>query len=122
MGAVKDMFASVSVEVTDASTGVDLRDYSSFAIMVDAGTSPSLVIEESDDDSTYTTVASEDLLYQADDGKSYEGSPTIANDTEVIIRYRGQARYLRVTPTNATAHILRGKPDNAAITQAIAAP
>ena len=122
MGAIKDTFASVSVAVTGSSTGVDLDGYSSAAIMVDAGTSPSLVITESDDDSTYTAVAAADLLYQADDGACYEGSPTIANDTEVIIRYRGTARYLKVAPTNATAHVLRGSPGEAAITQAIAAP
>ncbi|WP_436772062.1 hypothetical protein [Yinghuangia sp. YIM S09857] len=100
--------------------GVDLANYSSAAVVIEAGTAtgttPSFEFEVQESDtfgSGYTAVADADL-----DGA--EPTVTTANDEGLFeVGYRGRKRYLRVivkTPTGTTpnlpcsALVLRGSP------------
>lgn len=97
-------------------TGVDLAGFDAVAVVIEAGaaggTTPSFTFEvqESDDNSTFTAVASSDL-----DGTE----PVITTSTSITkIGYHGIKRYLRVAITAATgtsptllcsALVIRGK-------------
>lgn len=96
--------------------GVDLRGFDSARVLVHAGTftdgtiTPS--VEESDDNSTFTAVAADDLL-------GAFPAITTANDARTHeVRYRGNKRYIRVfaDETVATAgaplsaSVIRGHP------------
>lgn len=121
--AIKDAFADVDARATDGSTGVDLRGYSAVGILIRTGTSPSaLAITASDDDATYAAVSANDIIYTDSAGAPQTGLPALADDTELVVRYRGTARYLRAAGTNLTASVLRGCPDRGSIPQPIAAP
>lgn len=82
-------------------TSAEVRGFEEVEIILDVGLftdgAATIVIEESSDDSTFTTVAAADL----------DGSvPTLsaANDNQLHrIGYMGSAPYLRVTVTEATS-------------------
>lgn len=82
-------------------TGVDLRDFNSATVVIEAGaaggTTPSFTFEvqESNDDTTYTAVADADLMGDAEPVITAAGAPT-------KIGYRGTKRYLRAAITAAT--------------------
>lgn len=82
---------------TVEGSGVDLRGYDSAMVIVDAGTvtdgtfTPSL--EESDDNSTFTTVAAADL-----EG-SFTAVTSSADDGVQSVGYKGDARYVRAVLT-----------------------
>lgn len=87
---------------TANGVGVDLRDFDSAMVAIDAGvaagTTPSFTFEvqESDDNVTYTAVADTDL-----DGT--EPAITGANDEQIhLIGYKGVKRYIRVAITAVT--------------------
>ncbi len=115
--AIKDSFSGTNaVSVTGASTTAgDLLDFNSAAIVFISGTSPSVpLIEESDDGSSYSQVADADLLRTIADGSTIEGLPVLVDDTDQLIRYRGVARYVRASATNATTLLLRNYPARSA--------
>jgi type 1 fimbria pilin len=115
---------SGTVTGTSTAAGVDLRGYNSAMAVINCGaaggTAPSFTfqVEESDDNSTFTAVASADL-------SGTEPSVGTANDNAVYrIGYKGGSRYIRVsvpatsgtTPTLfAGASIVRGRPDDAPV-------
>lgn len=104
-------------------TSAEVRGFEEVEVILDIGLftdgAAALVIEESDDDSTFTAVAAADL----------DGSvPTLsaANDNQLHrVGYMGSARYLRVSATEATspaptgvvlaALIHRRRPHNAPV-------
>ncbi len=110
-----------AVTATLNGTGVDLRGFDSAMVLIDAGlaggTSPSftVVVQESDDDATYTAVAAGDLQ-----GGGQLTAITTANDQAIYKRgYIGAKRYLRVAVTAVSgtsptlplsASIVRGHP------------
>lgn len=81
--------------------GVDRRGYDSVAALVhfgtitDGGWTPSL--EESDDDSTYTAVAADDLV------GSFSEATSADSDTIQEVGYVGTKRYVRVVVTESSA-------------------
>lgn len=110
-----------TVTATATAVGVDLRGYNAAMAVINcglaAGTSPSFTfqVEDSDDNSTFTAVASTSL-------SGTEPTVTTANDNAVYrIGYKGAKRYLRVAvPTTAgtsptlfvAASIERGRADD----------
>jgi len=109
----------LSRTATADGTGVDLRGYDAAMVVFDmglaSGTSPVFthIIEESDDNSTFTTVAAADL-----DGAA--PVVTAANDNGVTrVGYTGGSRYIRaaisaVAGTSpvlvSSASVVRGNP------------
>jgi len=92
----------VSQTGTVNGAGVDLQGFNGAAIEINAGlaggTSPSFTfqLEESDDDSVYTAVASADL-------QGTEPVVTTANDNTIHkLGYLGNKRYLRVAISAAS--------------------
>lgn len=90
--ALPTLLPAAQIDATATGTGVDLRGFDSAAVLFVVGTvtgtwTPSL--EESDDDSTYTAVAADDLIGSL-------AAITTANDNAVQqVGYRGNARYIR---------------------------
>ncbi len=109
-----------SYTATTNGSGVDLRDFDGAMMMFQAGTADTGSgnetyapgVEESDDNSTYSTVAASDL----------EGVPVnmTANSVQRV-GYKGAKRYIRAvltlggtTPSiNASALVIRGLPHHA---------
>lgn len=82
--------------------GVDLQGAEAALIVLDSGaaTTPATVqIEESDDDSTYTAVADDDLIGLTGNASGVaQTASTVAK-----VSYVGQKRYVRVATTAGTA-------------------
>lgn len=80
------------------SNGTDLHIYNAQGVVIDIGSwtdgTFAFDVEESDDDSTYTSVDASDLS---------AATPTVSDastdDTQVYLDYTGDAKYLRVTCT-----------------------
>lgn len=93
--AVKDMVHSVAVSLATSGTGEDLIGFNSFSYFIKASKSCNItvVLAESDDNTTYTNVA------EADVPKKVIGSLTGTGVTELAFGYKGNARYLKATVT-----------------------
>lgn len=129
--SLDDVIAPVSsIAPQEASAAVDgdsadLQHFNAAQVLIDlgafAGTSPTatIVIEESDDDVTFTTVAGSDLEGGA--LPAFDGT----NDAQLHERaYKGSARYVRVALTAVggtspvipiAALIVRGQPTQAPV-------
>ena len=104
---VSNILAALSIApaanrtATTEGTGVDLRGFDSAAVIFNFGVVTdggwTIGIEESDDDSTYTAVAADDII----------GTPVeVVDSTDVRtyqLGYRGSARYIRAVVTESTA-------------------
>jgi len=104
--AARDLVSNIAAEVsllpllrdtTASGDGVDLQGFESAVVQFQIGTITdgnfALSVEESDDDSTYTTVTAADLIGTLVDGTSS------ADDTVQQVGYRGDARYIRAVYT-----------------------
>lgn len=101
--------AAVTDDTAQVSTTCDLKGFSSCMLAMitgtlsDANATFALLIEDSDDDSTYAAVADEYL-----NGTEALGGFTFADDGECRkIGYHGSKRYVRatVTPTGNTGNL-----------------
>lgn len=122
--AKKDLFASVDFAPTDGSTSVDLQGFQSSAFLVTAGATPgSLTLEESSDDSTFTSISTDNLRVVDSEGKDqeYDGSALDANAT-VVVRYVGELQFIRGASAGTdTLEVLRGMPARCAVPQTFTA-
>lgn len=104
--AARDLVSNIAAEVsllpllrdaTASGSGVDLRGFESAVVQFQIGTITdgafALSVEESDDDSTYTAVDSDDLI------GSFVAAGSSADDTVQQVGYRGDARYIRAVVT-----------------------
>ena len=115
--AITDKFSTVNAVIVDGSSTNegDLLEFASAAIVFVSGTTASApLIEESDDGSSYSTVADVDLLRTIADGSTVEGLPTLVDDTAQLVRYRGVKKFLRASATNSVPLLLRGDPARSA--------
>lgn len=114
---VVESLAPASRTAAVNGTGVDLGDYNSAMVVIQAGaaggTSPSFTFEvqESDDNSTFTAVADADL----------DGSEPVITAAQAAVRigYKGAKRYIRAAITTVSgtsptllcsAAVVRGTP------------
>jgi hypothetical protein len=93
-GPVSSILPLLRTADVDGSSA-DLKDYEGCAFLVHCGTvtdgTHTLVLEESDDDSTWAAIADADL-----DG-SEEAYITTNDDQVDVVYYRGTSRYVRAT-------------------------
>lgn len=89
---------SQAVTATVTGSAVDTQGYESALILVDAGTwtdgTHTFSVTESDDDSTYTTVAAADLV-----GSMPTISDGTGDDQMYEVAYLGTKRYIKVVDT-----------------------
>lgn len=122
VSVAQSISAAAAKTATVTGSSVDLRGYNSArvefltGVITDGSWLPSL--EESDDDSTFTAVSSDDILGTLSAITAV--SPEAAQQQSC--RYRGTKRYIRAkytltataSPTLGgylTAHVVRGHPD-----------
>lgn len=93
--AVKDSLHSVKISLATSGTGEDLLGFNSFTYYIKASKSCdiSVVLAESDDNTTYTDIAETDVP------KKVIGSLSADSATELSFGYKGIARYLKATVT-----------------------
>jgi len=120
LAAVKNelLFCKTLTATETPTTGVDLQGFNSATVVCAVGTitnvanSPqpswTLTLQESDDDSTYTSVASADanVTYGNNDGAIASGvfatiDAAAEDDAIYTCSYVGDARYIRVVATAA---------------------
>lgn len=106
---------------TTTGTGVDLAGYRSAAVVLHCGVFTdgefTPTVEESDDDSTYTTVAAGDL------SGAFTAVTSSTDDSVQEVGYLGSKRYIRLLMTESSASagalfsalVVRGNPVSAPV-------
>ena len=107
MSSIRDQASTISIEesldpaartVAANGAGVDTRPYDSATFLLRFGAVAdgffTFVLQESADDSTYTTIAAGDLIGTAP--TAFGGSPATGANTVKKVGYKGNLRHLRV--------------------------
>lgn len=85
---------------------VDLQGFESATLVIQAATvtdAQTLTVEESDDNSTYTTVADDDFVGGKTAGDAFKAVAAAEDDVCRKVGYKGTKRYLKVGSTGAGA-------------------
>ena len=102
---VQSVLAPATVTATGNTSGVNVADFGSLMFLVHAGAMVfdgsnylDLIVQESDDDSTYTT-CDDDAIYNAEDGDNgiaKKLDDTTDQNSVHVIHYRGNKKYARI--------------------------